>query len=148
MCKKMKGKKEIEETVQETETKIYGKCRMCGGCCQDIRVDGHFNSKYPGQFLRTNFEDIVKKTIAQHVKENPHLDFSNACGIEIYERYGTIYCHISGIECKALIKDGKKYKCKFHGKNKPNMCKNYPSANSIIRIGCGHFKRKIKIKNV
>ena len=117
--------------------KIIGKCKQCGQCCKNIYLDLHFNDE---KILKMDFSDKLKEAIGSFIIKNPLFDFSNANKI-IFKKDSL---HISGIECKALIKKKGKYYCSIHD-NKPRLCSNHPSEDSAILKGCGY--RKIKVKD-
>lgn len=129
--------------IEEAEfIKIIGKCRQCGKCCRDLILDVTFprSFKYPyGNLVREDFNALIEEAIGTHLKKNPHLDFRKVHTVKITSNS----IHISGVECLALKKKGNKFICSLH-KNKPEICKDYPQPNSILRKGCGFKKRKIK----
>ena len=126
--------------------KIIGKCKNCGQCCRDLRLEmtTTFSSK-PKNVLQIDLNKQRDDFISKHIKDNPYLDFSQVEDIKIeqIEKYSfrlTFY----NIQCRALIKKKGKYYCSIH-KNKPALCEAYPSVTSEILKGCGY--KKVKEKN-
>ncbi len=126
--------------------KLIGKCKNCGQCCKDIRLDFEIPIEHKYDFLRNDFNDFLEHFIGAHIRQNPNFDFTKANKIEIYARTDRIRGHIEGVECKALVKKGKKYICSTHDFDKPNTCVKYPDEDSILREGCGFRKIEVKKK--
>lgn len=130
--------------------KIIGKCKQCGQCCRDIPLDFSLfdenrNKEFIRNFDKSKIYEFVEHFIGCHIMKNPYLNFSKVYEIEFCDEGNRINGHIRGVNCKALIKKGKKYFCSIQG-DKPIICKNYPTINSIIREGCGFKKIEVKDK--
>ena len=126
--------------------KIIGKCKQCGACCKNTRLDFGIPIEHPYDFLRNDFNDFIERFIGAHIRLNPHFDFTKANRIEIYTIGDRIRGHISGIQCKALVKKGKKYICTIHDRDKPDVCVRHPSVNHILCKGCGYKIINVKDK--
>ena len=127
--------------------KIVGKCKQCGRCCMNIRLELTTTFDAEINILNHNFSEQLDSFISKHIKVNPFLDFSQVHTIEFSKKEGNdIKLMMYPVMCRHLKKKGNKYLCEMHDKEKPSYCKDYPSENSIILDGCGFKKVEVKKK--
>lgn len=126
--------------------KIIGKCKSCGGCCKNIQLDSCLDSQHK-EFIRTDFNKIIKGAIGVHLKDNPHLNISECHRITFSLINDRTFCFINGVECNKVIQEGKRFLCGIH-EDKPTICKDYPCNDSMVFKGCGYKKITIKEKKV
>lgn len=105
----------------------YGKCRMCGCCCENIYV------RHGNKIIKTN-EQFEK------IKQNDNYSFYKHITPINQDDFGLIF------SCNKFDKE--KRLCTDH-ENRPTICKNYPS-EEIFKIGaqlkdsCGYYFEPIE----
>ncbi len=105
----------------------YGKCRMCGGCCENIYI------KHKNKTIKTK-EEFEK------IKQKDNYSFYQHITPISKDEFGLIFA------CDKFDKEKKL--CKEH-KKRPSICKNYPS-EEIFKMGaqlkdnCGYYFEPIE----
>jgi len=99
----------------------FGKCNMCGACCENIYV---FHS---GKIIKTK-EDFLE---LQNKTDYPFYRFISITGSD---EFGLIFKCDKFDETKKLCKDHKR---------RPSICRNYPSEEifklgASLKEGCGY----------
>ena len=98
-----------------------GKCNMCGACCENI-------------YVRHNGSVIKTKEEFEKIKKEDNYSFYQHITIINKDDFGLIF------ECNKFDKE--KRLCKDH-KNRPSICKNYPSEEIFsfgaqLQDNCGY----------
>ncbi len=126
--------------------KIIGKCKQCGACCLNIRLEMTDSFRPDINVLNNDLNKQVNDFISTHIKINPFIDFSKIDSIEFrLVEPNRIKLIISPLSCNHLKKAKGKYLCGIHNK-KPSYCENHPNESSMILDGCGFEKIEIKKK--
>ena len=104
-----------------------GSCLRCGACCRNI-------------YVRHNQNIIKTKEEFQNIKQNDSYSFYQHIEIVGQDDFGLIF------SCRKY--DTEKKLCKDH-KNRPSICKNYPSEEIFsfgaqLQDNCGYYFEPIE----